>query len=258
VPRSGRLLIVLVLLGAVIGVCMWTVYDVFGASPPQVDYAANHAAGQPIRMTIEADPTTGTTVQGHTQVLAPSVTYMFKKPTGSPNVASSWVHSTIFDVPAHTRIDVTAYEFDTGDALRNQLWGKVEGTIGGTITIDVGTCRGDCGPEKPRVQRGVSVINSNVFPYVGHTFSFPGLGLSIPLKGMSPTTPVTGKQDICPNAPCLPATHPHTATTFSFVTPSKPGTYRWQCFIPCGYSYFDGNGGPMATIGYMTGFMRVL
>lgn len=254
-PRWGRLGIVLTLFAAVVGVVTWTVMDVFASSPPTLSYAVDHVAGRPIKMTIEADPTTGTTVVGHE--LAPSVTYMFKKPTGSPDLASSWVHTTLFDVPADTHVDVTAYEFDTGDPLRNQVWGKIEGTVGGTVTIDVSGCKGYCGSEKTPVLHGVSVIDSNVYPYIGHTFSFPSLGLSVPLKGLSPTTPATGKQDLCPAAPCLPQLHPHTMTTFSFVTPSKPGTYRWQCFIPCGYSYFDGQGGPMSTIGYMTGFMHV-
>jgi hypothetical protein len=255
-PLWGRLGIVTVLLGAIVGVITWTVMDVFAAAPPAVDYAASHVSGQPIHMTIEADPATGTTVQGHTQSLAPSVTYMFKKPTGSPNVVTSWVHSTVFDVPARTRVDVTAYEFDTGDALRNQYWGEARGTSGGRITVNVSQCHGFCGTHHSPVL-SISVIDSNVPTYVGHTFSIPSIGLNVPLMGMSPTIPITGKTDICTKAPCLPQQHPHTATMFSFVTPSKAGTYRWQCFIPCGYSYFDGNGGPMATIGYMTGFMHV-
>lgn len=247
--RWGRLGVAVTLVAAVVGVSIFVVMDVFGASPPYVNYAAGHVAGQPITMTIESDPTTGF------GTLAPSVTYMFKNPTGSPDSAASWTHSTLFIVPAHTRVDVTAYEFDTGDALRNQVWGRITGTIGGTVKVYVGGCDGYCGSEKVPVQT-VSLIDSNVYPYIGHTFSFPSLGLNVPLKGLSPAIPPSGKNDICPNAPCLPDQHPHTMTTFSFVTPG-PGTYRWQCFIPCGYSYFDGQGGPMATIGYMTGFMRV-
>jgi hypothetical protein len=45
--------------------------------------------------------------------------------------------------------------------------------------------------------------------------------------------------------------------TFSFMTPAKGGTFRWQCIIPCGGGYVDGNGGPMATPGYMSGQMEV-
>ena len=41
------------------------------------------------------------------------------------------------------------------------------------------------------------------------------------------------------------------------MTPKTAGTYRWQCFVPCGLGYVDGNGGPMATPGYMMGQMEV-
>ncbi len=248
-PRWARLSIALVFLAGIAGLATFVVMDVFRSSPGYVDYAAGHVAGQPVQMTIESDPTTGF------GPLAPSVTYMFKKPAGSPNSASSWAHTTLFDVPAHTVVQVTAYEFDTGDPLRNQVWGQITGTVGNKVEVNVSGCAGYCGSEKVATET-VSLIDSNIYPYIGHTFSFPSLGLNVPLKGLSPTTPPSGKNDICPNAPCLPSQHPHTMTTFSFVTPG-PGTYRWQCFIPCGYSYLDGQGGPMATIGYMTGFMHV-
>jgi hypothetical protein len=45
--------------------------------------------------------------------------------------------------------------------------------------------------------------------------------------------------------------------TFSFTTPKTAGTFRWQCFVPCGGGYVDGNGGPMGTPGYMMGQMEV-
>lgn len=245
-PRWSRLTIALGLVMAVAGVVTFFVMDVLSSSVPYVNYASSSAAGKPVTMTIEADPAAGL------GSLPPSVTYMFKEPTGSPNSAASWVHTTLFDVPAHTLVKVTAYEFDTGDPLRNQVWGVVGGVVGDKLTVNVSGCDGYCGSEKNPTQ-SVSLIDSNIYPYIGHTFTFPSLGLDVPLKGLSPLTPPTA---VCPNAPCLPDQHPHTTTTFSFVTPG-PGTYRWQCFIPCGYSYFDGQGGPMATIGDMTGFMRV-
>jgi len=46
--------------------------------------------------------------------------------------------------------------------------------------------------------------------------------------------------------------------TFNFKVPDTAGvTFRWQCFVPCGGGFLDGNGGPMQTIGYMTGNMEV-
>jgi hypothetical protein len=68
----------------------------------------------------------------------------------------------------------------------------------------------------------------------------------VPLTGVSGDT----KSDAAgmPNQPVL--------TTFSFVTPDKPGDYIWQCFDPCGSSY-NGFGGPMSTKGYMSGTITV-
>jgi hypothetical protein len=42
------------------------------------------------------------------------------------------------------------------------------------------------------------------------------------------------------------------------MTPAHGGIFRWQCIIPCGGGYLDGNGGPMSTEGYMSGQMEVV
>jgi hypothetical protein len=42
------------------------------------------------------------------------------------------------------------------------------------------------------------------------------------------------------------------------MTPAQTGTYRWQCFVPCGLDFLNGNGGPMQTFGYMMGHMQVV
>ena len=81
---------------------------------------------------------------------------------------------------------------------------------------------------------------------IQHTFAIPGINLSVPVQagpGTCLTGPCTNKQ--------------HSTTTFSFMTPA-PGVYRWQCFIPCGLDFLNGNGGPMQTIGYMMGNMQVV
>jgi len=60
----------------------------------------------------------------------------------------------------------------------------------------------------------------------------------------------------CGNAPCS-LSYDHTTTTFTFRTPGK-GLYRWQCFVPCAAGFIAGFGGPMQTVGYMDGFMKVV
>ncbi len=49
----------------------------------------------------------------------------------------------------------------------------------------------------------------------------------------------------------------HTTITFSFMSPGK-GTYRWQCFVPCALATYYGFGGPMQTIGWMSGEFEVV
>lgn len=202
-------------------------------NPQYINYAAGHVAGTPVHMTIQTDGETGFGPE------APSVSYMAMTPAGK------WVESTLWELPANTRIDVTAYEYDTGDPFRNEIWGRVTGTIGGDIQVE---------DLHSHTFVTTSLIDSNVFPYVGHSLTVPGLGLNVPFKGLSPATPLNV---LCAAAPCSSTKFNHTVTKFSFMTP-KSGTYNWQCEIPCGFSYFDGQGGPMQTVGHMDGFIKVV
>ncbi len=109
------------------------------------------------------------------------VSYLTQAPDGQ------WLHTTLWELPAHTTIDVTVYQYDSGGALRNQQIGKVTGTAG-----DVEYVNG-----KP-----VRVINSNATIGVAHTFSIPTLGVNVPLLS-NPANAV-----LCPAAPCTPKS-PH-------------------------------------------------
>lgn len=159
------------------------------------------------------------------------VSYLLEDPQGQ------WLHTTFFQVPAHTKVDMTIYQFDSGSPLRNQELGRVVGTTGGTAELN---------------GRRFTVLDSNAGNGVGHTFSIPTLGISVPLWGNGPNA------TLCAVAPCLPSStaYPHNTETFSFTSPG-PGEYPWQCFVPCGLGYLYGNGGPMQTEGYMGGFLKV-
>ena len=61
---------------------------------------------------------------------------------------------------------------------------------------------------------------------------------------------------LCGTSPCTSG--PKETMTFSFDTPKTPGEYFWQCRVPCGGGFLDGFGGPMQTIGFMTGNMVVV
>jgi hypothetical protein len=162
------------------------------------------------------------------------VSYLVQSPT-----TGQWVHTTLWQVPADTQVNVTIYQYDSGSPLRNQQLGQVTGTIGGVAKLN----------GKP-----FSVFNSNSGNGVGHTFSIPTLGISVPLVGNSSTA------NLCAAAPCSSTntSYPHNTLTFSFMSPKATGSYPWQCFVPCGLGWLYGNGGPMSTVGFMGGFMQVV
>jgi hypothetical protein len=144
-----------------------------------------------------------------------------------------WVHSTIFQVPANSLVHVTVYQYDGDSGLRNPFLSQVQGTIGGTETID------------GKVMRGINPEEAS------HTFAVPQLGVFVPFPGVSEEA-----KNQCEFAPCSTADAHHTIT-FAFRT-GKKGRYRWQCFVPCAAGYIFGNGGPMQTLGYMDGFVDVV
>jgi hypothetical protein len=215
--------LIVAFLAVAAGIAFVVVHYLLGG-PPQVNFTAN-AAGQ-VDMTIQTDASSS-------PAAVPSnptwVSYFIKSPQ-----TGAWEHTTLFAVPAHTRVNVTILGYDGSTPLRNQLWSRVTGTLGGVAYY---------GTTPITLANG---WNGNPNFNIQHTFAIPGIGLSVPVQA-GPGTCLTG--------PCT--NNAHSTTTFSFMTPSA-GVYRWQCFIPCGLSYLDGNGGPMQTIGYMTGNMTVV
>jgi hypothetical protein len=154
------------------------------------------------------------------------VSYLAKDSSGH------WQHTTIFKVPAHTLVKVTIYQYDGASGLRNGFLAKVQGTRGGVEVIN---------------GKAVSTINPDD---TAHTFSVPDLDINVPMPGVD-----ANAKNQCVVAPCTLA-EAHNTITFSFVSPG-PGTYRWQCFVPCALGFLYGNGGPMQTIGYMDGLIEV-
>ena len=81
-------------------------------------------------------------------------------------------------------------------------------------------------------------------------FAIPQWGVSVPLIGVS-----MNAKNQCPNAPCS-LSQAHNTISFTIRTPG-PGLYRWQCFVPCAAGFIQGFGGPMQTVGYMDGFIKI-
>ncbi|MGO8959681.1 MAG: hypothetical protein ACLQFR_20285 [Streptosporangiaceae bacterium] len=199
----------------------------FLASPQTIAFGSNVRpdTGAVVNVVMQEDAQN--TVTAHPDW----VSYFIQDPT-----THNWVHTTIFQVPAGSVIHMTIYGYDGCTPLRNNFWGKVTGTIGGIAAED----------GKP-----FTVLNSWSSCSVGHTFSIPGIDLNVPMG--SPPSPTA---NLCGTSPCTSG--PHRTMTFSFRSPRTPGEYFWQCRVPCGGGFIDGFGGPMQTLGYMTGNMEVV
>jgi hypothetical protein len=145
----------------------------------------------------------------------------------------NWRHETTFVLPANTLVHVTVYQFDGQSGLRNPFISQAQGIVGGSFTLN----------GKP-----TKAIDPDA---ASHIFAIPELGVSVPLEGI----PDSAKNP-CNNAPC-PLSTDHETITFTFRTGAK-GLYRWQCFVPCAAGFIQGFGGPMQTVGYMDGFIKVV
>ena len=220
-----RISALLVAFVAVVAGAVYVVIHYVVASPPTVDYTSMARGGQ-VNVVLQEDPQN--TVSSHPDW----VSYFVQDPT-----THQWIHTTLFKVPAKTRVNMTILGYDGCTPLRNPVWGQVTGTIGSVAYND-----------------GVpyNLLNSWAECSVQHTFTMAGLGINVPIA--SPTT-YAENTNLCTTSPCTSG--PHQVVTFSFMTPRVGGTFRWQCIIPCGLGYLDGNGGPMSIPGYMSGQMEV-
>jgi hypothetical protein len=229
-PVSLPLRITALIVGVfvVAAIAAFVVIHYFLGNPPTENFTGMVHNGQ-VNIVMQEDPQNTVTSKPDW------VSYFMKSPT-----TGKWVHTTVFQVPANTRVNMTIYGFDGCTPLRNPVWGRVTGTIGGVEYVN---------------GAAVKVLNSWSGCNVGHTFSIPGIGLNVPMK--SPTL----TQSLCSTSPCLPVQHKgysFETMKFSFMTPKTTGVYFWQCRIPCGGGFVTGFGGPMQTIGYMTGNMEVV
>jgi hypothetical protein len=144
-----------------------------------------------------------------------------------------WIHTTDFKVPANSTVQITVLQYDGESGLRNPFLSQVQGTIGGTETVD-GKAVGSIDPEA-----------------ASHTFAVPEMGILVPLPGVAEEA-----KDQCEFAPCTLAEAHHTIS-FAIRT-GKKGRYHWQCFVPCAAGFLTGGGGPMQTLGYMDGYLEVV
>ena len=227
--RITALLVAFVAVAA--GVAFIVVHFILG-SPPTVTF---NASGGVTNVVLQEDP------QNNSPSLPQWVSYYVQDPK-----TGHWVHTTLFSVPAHSTVHMTILGYDGCTPLRNNFWSQIQGTIGGTATVSIVNSKGAATPT-----RRVSVIDSWAGCTIAHTFAIPSLHVFVPIASPNAND---SANNLCGVSPCTSG--PHSVMTFSFKVPTS-GTFRWQCFVPCGGGYLDGNGGPMQTIGYMTGNMEV-
>ena len=145
-----------------------------------------------------------------------------------------WKRLTVWDLPANATIHVTDYNFDGASGTRNPFLGRFTGTDGNRALVN----------GKP-----ANTIDPND---ASHTFAVPALGIIVAAPGVADNA-----KNQCGYATYgCPMSNAHRTIQFTFHT-TKPGHYRWQCFVPCAAGWVDGFGGPMQTIGYMDGFLNV-
>jgi len=225
-PRGNWLLAVLVVVLA--GAAVWAIAHLLGvlahkrpvlsAKPA----AATAAGGAPVyTLNLSTYPDSGPGVHGQ---------------NGGPH--PDWVTygpTTNLQVPAHALVKVTVRNYDSSATPNDLYYAKVHGTVGGVAYYN----------GKPLRQLDPSTsahtFTIHMFPTAGQ----PDLFVSVPMLAVPD------------DAPALANGYPKAAvTTFEFRT-GAPGRYIWQCFAPCGDPTYAGFGGPMSTLGYMTGTITV-
>lgn len=240
VPARAAGLIVAFLV--VVGLGVFTaVYYIGGQNNvPTVHYSAS---GGQVNVVLQETP------ENDSSSKPDWVSYYVQDPT-----TKQWEHTTLFSVPANTTVNVTIYGYDGCTPLRNNFFSQVQGTIGGTVSV---TQFDQHGKQYTAESSGTnkSVINAWSDCNVGHTFAIPSLGVYVPVA--SPNAQLSAN-NLCPEAPCTTSGNPYALEKFSFKVPNHTGVFRWQCLVPCGGGFLDGNSGPMQTIGYMMGEMDVV
>jgi hypothetical protein len=241
VSVTARAASLLVAFLVVVGLGVFVALYYIGSATTQLTTVHYSASGGQVNVVLQEDAGNGSASNPDW------VSYYTQDPT-----TKDWLHTTLFSVPANTKVNVTIYGFDGCTPLRNNYFSQVQGTIGNTVTV-----RQFNKNNRPLgLPQTVSLVNSWADCSVGHTFAIPSMNLYVPVASPNAQNSVN---NLCSTYPCTPTSGgAYSQETFSFMSPAHAGTFRWQCLIPCGGGYIDGNGGPMQTLGYMAGFMDVV
>ena len=172
---------------------------------------------------------------------------------GGPNgeILSDATTGTNFQVPAHTAVTITVYQYDSGETLNNDFFAHVRGTVDGTATF---VRRWDT-QDKVNATAEEKITNIPT-DMVGHTFTIHGMSdgqdqlfVNVPLM-LADDNEVTAAEEEGGY------TRFPTKTTFTFITGDE-GEYIWNCEFPCGDGTIARFGNAMSAMGYMSGHFTV-
>jgi hypothetical protein len=139
-------------------------------------------------------------------------------------------------VPAHTTVDVTIDQYDSGGSPNNKFFDSVIGTNGGYDTVN-------------------GVVTRKV-SQMGHTFTLRGIPGNGKTLFVSVPLPVNNAEE----TPIHEGTGEYAkpvVVKFSFTT-GGPTVYEFNCEFPCGGSREgQGFGEAMSSYGYMSGTFTV-
>ena len=108
----------------VVGLGVFTALYYIGSATTQLTTVHYSASGGQVNLVLQEDP------QNDSASRPDWVSYFTQDPT-----SKQWVHTTLFSVPANTKINVTIYGYDGCTPLRNNYFSGIQGVTGNTVTV---------------------------------------------------------------------------------------------------------------------------
>lgn len=172
---------------------------------------------------------------------------------GGPNgeILSDAATGTNFQVPAHTAVTITIFNYDGGEVLNNDYFAHVRGTITGTATF---VQRWDT-EEKVNATQEEQITNIPT-DAVGHTFTIHGMSDAQDQVFVNVPLMLANDDEVSAAEEEGGYTRFPSKTTFTFIT-GEEGEYIWNCEFPCGDGTIAKFGAAMSTMGYMSGHFTV-
>ena len=158
---------------------------------------------------------------------------------------------TNFQVPAHTAVTITIWQYDSGGTLNNDFFAHVRGTVDGTSKFVKNydtKAKANVTPEEK--------ITNIPADQVGHTFTIHGLSDAKDQLFVSVPLMVANEKEVEAAGEAGGYTQHPTKTTFTFITGGE-GEYVWNCEYPCGDGTIAKFGIAMSTMSYMSGHFTV-